>query len=86
MEPIKDSELSLPSPLSLSAVPEPDPRLRKLKKRIILPGESPSAVNVPPGCRLHPRCPYAEERCRREEPELIDIGNGHFVRCWRVSS
>ncbi len=69
----------------LSAVPEPDPRLRKLKKRIILPGEPPSAVNVPPGCRLHPRCPYAEERCRREEPELIDVGNGHLVRCWRVT-
>lgn len=70
----------------LSAVPEPDPRLRKLKKRIILPGEPPSAVNVPPGCRLHPRCPYVEERCKREEPELIDVGGGHLVRCWRVSS
>ncbi len=70
----------------LSAVPEPDPRLRKLKKRIILPGEPPSAINVPPGCRLHPRCPYVEERCKREEPELTYIGNGHFVRCWRVSS
>jgi len=70
----------------LSAVPEPDPRLRKLKKRIILPGEPPSAVNVPPGCRLHPRCPYVEERCRREEPKLTDIGNGHFVRCWRAQA
>ena len=70
----------------LSAVPEPDPRLRKLKKRIILPGEPPSAINVPPGCRLHPRCPYVEERCKREEPELIDVGGGHLVRCWRVSS
>ena len=69
----------------LSAVPEPDPRLRKLRKRIILPGEPPSAVNVPKGCRLHPRCPYAEERCRREEPELIDVGSDRLVRCWRVT-
>ncbi len=66
----------------LSAVPEPDPRLKKLRKRITLPGEPPSAINPPPGCRLHPRCPYATERCRREEPELKHVGGNHYVRCW----
>ncbi len=69
----------------LSAVPEPDPRIKKLRKRIILPGEPPSAVNVPKGCRLNPRCPYVMDRCRREEPPLIEVGNGHYVRCWRVT-
>ena len=66
----------------LSAVPEPDPRLKKLRKRISLPGEPPSAINPPPGCRLHPRCPYATERCRKEEPELKHVGGNHYVRCW----
>jgi len=66
----------------LSAVPEPDPRLKKLRKRISLPGEPPSAINPPSGCRLHPRCPYATERCKREEPELKHVGGNHYVRCW----
>lgn len=66
----------------LSAVPEPDPRLKKLRKRISLPGEPPSAINPPSGCRLHPRCPYATERCRKEEPELKHMGGNHYVRCW----
>lgn len=66
----------------LSAVPEPDPRARKLRKRIILPGEPPSAINPPKGCRLNPRCPYVMDLCRKEEPELIDVGKNHLVRCW----
>ncbi|OYT44908.1 MAG: peptide ABC transporter substrate-binding protein [Desulfurococcales archaeon ex4484_42] len=66
----------------LSAVPEPDPRLKKLRKRISLPGEPPSAINPPTGCRLHPRCPYATEKCKREEPELKHVGGNHYVRCW----
>ncbi len=68
----------------LSSVPEPDPR-RRLSKRVKLPGEPPSAVNPPSGCRLHPRCPYATERCRKEEPQLINVGKSHRVRCWLVS-
>lgn len=66
----------------LSAVPEPDPKLKKLKKRITLPGEPPSAINPPQGCRLHPRCPYANEKCKKEEPELRHVGKDHYVRCW----
>ncbi len=68
----------------LSAVPEPDPKLKKLKKRIILPGEPPSAINPPKGCRLHPRCPYVKDICREKEPDLFNVGNEHLVRCWLV--
>ncbi len=66
----------------LSSVPEPDPRIKKLSKRIILPGEPPSAVNPPKGCRLHPRCPYVKEECRINEPPLVEINENHYVRCW----
>jgi peptide/nickel transport system ATP-binding protein len=69
----------------LSSVPEPDPRLRKLSKRIILPGEPPSPVNPPKGCRLHPRCPYVKDICREKEPELIKVSENHYVRCWLYS-
>ncbi len=66
----------------LSAVPEPDPKIMKSKKRIILPGEPPSAINPPPGCRLHPRCPHVTDRCRAEEPPLIEYERNHWVACW----
>jgi peptide/nickel transport system ATP-binding protein len=45
-------------------------------------GEPPSAINPPPGCRFHPRCPYATEKCKREEPPLVTTGKEHFVACW----
>jgi oligopeptide/dipeptide ABC transporter ATP-binding protein len=63
----------------LSAVPVPDPKAKK--KRIILPGDVPSPITPPPGCRFHTRCPYAEERCRREEPAMKEVRPGHFVAC-----
>ena len=66
----------------LSAVPEPDPTLKKLRKRIILPGEPPSAINPPKGCRLHPRCHKVMDICRKEEPPWIEVGEGHKVKCW----
>jgi len=69
----------------LSSVPEPDPSRRRLMKRIKLPGEPPSAVNPPKGCRLHPRCPYVMEKCRSEEPPLINVSGNHRVRCWLIS-
>jgi oligopeptide/dipeptide ABC transporter ATP-binding protein len=70
----------------LSSVPEPDPKARVLRSRIILPGEPPSPVNPPPGCKLATRCPYAMELCMSREPELVDIGGGHLVRCWQLTS
>ncbi|MHC4248774.1 MAG: ABC transporter ATP-binding protein [Planctomycetota bacterium] len=64
----------------VSAVPQVDPEDRR--KRIILPGEPPSPVNPPSGCRFHPRCPEAFERCSREKPPLYDIGDGRRARCF----
>jgi oligopeptide/dipeptide ABC transporter ATP-binding protein len=63
----------------LSAVPVPEPGAAR--KRIILQGDVPSPIAPPPGCRFHTRCPYAEERCRREEPVMKELRPGHFVAC-----
>jgi oligopeptide/dipeptide ABC transporter ATP-binding protein len=63
----------------LSAVPLPDPKAKK--KRIILAGDVPSPITPPPGCRFHTRCPYAEERCREEEPLMKQVQPGHHVAC-----
>jgi oligopeptide/dipeptide ABC transporter ATP-binding protein len=63
----------------LSAVPVPEPGAKR--KRIILQGDVPSPITPPPGCRFHTRCPYAEERCRREEPAMKEVRPGHWVAC-----
>jgi peptide/nickel transport system ATP-binding protein len=63
----------------LSAVPVPDPEAAK--KRIILKGDVPSPINPPSGCRFHTRCPYAFERCSKEEPEMHEVLPGHNVAC-----
>ena len=63
----------------LSVIPVPDPDLKR--DRIILKGDVPSPANPPPGCRFHTRCPVAIEKCKLEEPPLIDRGNEHFVAC-----
>jgi oligopeptide/dipeptide ABC transporter ATP-binding protein len=63
----------------LSAVPLPDPGAKK--KRIILAGDVPSPITPPPGCRFHTRCPYAEKRCRQEEPLMKEVQPGHHVAC-----
>lgn len=63
----------------LSAVPIPDPTLKR--QRIVLEGDVPSPFKPPAGCRFHPRCKYVKPICSQEEPELTDIGNGHFVAC-----
>lgn len=49
---------------------------------VTLPGEPPDLLNPPSGCRFHPRCPYATEICREDEPEFKDHGNNHFAACW----
>ena len=63
----------------MSAIPIPDPS--KKRHRIVLPGDVPSPVNPPPGCRFHPRCPYAEEICKTKEPDLRELEKDHFVAC-----
>ena len=63
----------------LSAVPVPDPTVRR--KRLILQGDVPSPMDLPTGCRFHTRCPYAFDRCRREEPVLTEAAPGHMVAC-----
>lgn len=70
----------------LSAVPIPDPKKERERKRIILKGDLPSPVYVPSGCRFHTRCFKAQERCRIEEPELKEITPGHFVACFYPSN
>jgi peptide/nickel transport system ATP-binding protein len=62
----------------LSAVPVPEPGAGR--QRIILKGDVPSPINPPKGCRFHTRCPYAQERCRVEEPLLVPE-NGHATAC-----
>jgi oligopeptide/dipeptide ABC transporter ATP-binding protein len=63
----------------VAAIPVPDPDGRKVQ--VFAGGEVPSAVNIPKGCRFHPRCLYAKERCQTEEPELRVVEPGHSVAC-----
>lgn len=65
----------------LSAVPIPDPIVEGTRKRIILKGEPPSPIAVPPGCNFHPRCPIGVDVCHREVPTLRQLGEDHWVAC-----
>ncbi len=62
------------------------PSIRGEKKELVsIPGAPPNLLNPPPGCRFHPRCPYAMDICRREEPELISVDEEHQVACHLAS-
>jgi len=63
----------------LSAAPVPNPR--KKSHRTVLPGDVPSPINPPPGCRFHTRCLYAKDMCSREVPKLKEVRKNHFVAC-----
>ncbi len=63
----------------LSAVPIPDPKARR--KVRVLQGDVPSPINRPKGCHFHTRCPYATDRCEREDPVMHDITSSHAVAC-----
>ncbi|KRA97915.1 hypothetical protein ASD83_12675 [Devosia sp. Root685] len=73
----------------LSAVPASHPQKRR--KRILLQGDPPSPIRIPPGCRFHTRCPIAQDVCRREEPALAQVADNHLAAChfaqaWPIAS
>lgn len=69
----------------LASVPEPDPQKAQKSKTVpIVQGDPPTPLDPPSGCRFHPRCPVAVERCRSEEPPLVDNGDGHLTACHLV--
>ena len=70
----------------MSAVPVADPVVERMRKRIIVQGEVPSALKPPSGCRFHTRCPMAMDRCKNEDPLLTDLGQGRAVACHLHSS
>jgi len=64
----------------MSAIPVPNPRLKR--QRVVLKGDVPSPLNPPKGCRFHPRCPVAIEKCSQDEPEFLEVTPDHWVACW----
>ena len=63
----------------LAAVPTPDPRAQRVRE--VPAGEVPSPIHRPGGCHFHPRCPYAEARCRVDDPQIREVRPGHFAAC-----
>jgi oligopeptide/dipeptide ABC transporter ATP-binding protein len=63
----------------LSVIPVPNPRQRR--ERIILQGDPPNPIDLPPGCRFHPRCPLAQAVCREQDPRLQEVGDSHQAAC-----
>ncbi len=64
----------------ISVIPIPNPRHRR--KRIILQGAPPNAIEIPSGCRFHPRCPQVFERCDKDDPGLMVVRGTHTSACW----
>ena len=66
----------------LSAVPVPDPRVQRARRRITYAGEPPNPLEPPQGCRFQSRCPQRTGQCRLEDPPMEERGAGHRVACW----
>ena len=69
----------------MSAVPQPDPRIARANKRIVLSGDIPSPLNAPSGCPFRTRCPHATEACAASMPEFKEISPGHYAACHKIS-
>jgi oligopeptide/dipeptide ABC transporter ATP-binding protein len=66
----------------LSAVPVPDPKIQRARKRIVYSGEAPNPLDPPPGCRFQNRCPQRTGDCCAAAPPLTERSPGHWVACW----
>jgi oligopeptide/dipeptide ABC transporter ATP-binding protein len=64
----------------LRAIPLPDPGKRL--ELTALEGEVPSPINPPSGCRFHTRCPHVMDKCKKEIPPMVDVGDSHMVACY----
>jgi len=64
----------------VSNIPIPDPTIKR--ERIMLPGETPTPIDLPPGCRFKPRCQELGPQCKDDEPQLVEVSEKHFVACW----
>jgi len=65
----------------LTSIPRLDVEMKRLN---VIPGIVPNPLHFPSGCKFNPRCRFATDRCKKEEPSLIKIEEGHLVRCWNV--
>ncbi|MEZ5314685.1 MAG: ATP-binding cassette domain-containing protein [Chlamydiales bacterium] len=65
----------------LAAIPIPDPKKERERKRMVLQGETPNPLNPPPGCAFSSRCPFATEHCRKVAPQWKQVKENHFVAC-----
>ena len=65
----------------LEAIPIPDPRENRTRRRRVVTGEPPNPINPPSGCVFHPRCPRATDVCKTVEPPLMEYANGHIAAC-----
>ena len=65
----------------IAAAPQLHLRARHSRERVLLSGEIPNPEKPPAGCRFHTRCPYVEPRCREQQPELRELGEGHYASC-----
>lgn len=69
----------------ISNIPVPNPKEAKKRAKMDIPGEPPSPIDLPKGCRFNPRCPFAKDICREREPELIEISPGRTAACHLLS-
>jgi oligopeptide transport system ATP-binding protein len=68
----------------VSAIPTPDPDRERQRQRLVLPGDPPSPLNPPVGCAFHPRCPFAQEKCKAAIPPLVPAGPNREAACVRL--